>query len=93
MLRVMARSNRVRQLSTRALEQELQRFLCEPPFPDEREQRAEARAERVARELARRDYRFRAHGRECTCEACTGLHHYWLWLGRRGDWEIHRGDE
>lgn len=89
----MARSNRVRQMSTHLLEAELARFLCQPPYGDEREDRAQARAERVARELARRDYRFRPHGRECTCADCCELGRYWEWVARRSDWSLPRSAE
>lgn len=41
------------------------------------------RWERVARELARRDYRFRDHGRKCTCADCWMLWDTWTGFMRR----------
>lgn len=44
---------------------------------------AERRLRRVMRELARRDYRHRSHGRQCTCSDCLALLDAWRQLQRR----------
>lgn len=44
---------------------------------------AERRYLRVAKELARRDYRDRSHGRRCACSECLYLLEVWVHLRRR----------
>lgn len=97
-LRVMARNQRVRQMTTRDLEAEMialypqllfsscdETGLCDHP-PEECPpwRRAMQRWLRVTHELARRDYRFRPHGRRCTCEDCMALLWAWEDTARRG---------
>lgn len=81
----MARSNRVRQMRTDELELELV-FLFRQlqdgvPVTGPRA----SRWRRVARELARRDYRFRQHGQRCQCADCWYLWEVWTGLWRRAD--------
>lgn len=79
----MARSNRVRQLPTEKLVQEVADLFCALTFGDELTAPQEARWGRLVREIARRDYRFRAHGRGCTCADCWELFTTWQELRRR----------
>lgn len=83
MLRVMARSRRVRQLRTIQLEEEAAELMAASLVGDELNEAQTARLGRLWRELARRDYRFRAHGRGCTCADCCYLLDQWVEHRRR----------
>lgn len=77
------RSRRIRHMTTRELERELSGLYAVLACSDEPLDSAEARWERVARELARRDYSHRPHGRDCTCSECMYLLDVWIDHRRR----------
>jgi hypothetical protein len=89
----MGRLRRVRELTTWELERELDRLeqdvvvealLYDGSRPAEASlSAAERRWRRIARELARRDYVERAHGRRCACADCFQLLEQWIHLRRR----------
>lgn len=79
----MGRHNRVRQRTTDELVAEVSEFLIEGRLQGELTEQQQHRYERVCRELARRDYRFRSHGRKCTCEDCWMLYDAWIEWQRR----------
>lgn len=79
----MARSRRVRQLRTVELEEELCELYNHHTFDEELNEAQRARYGRLVRELNRRDYRFRAHGRGCTCSDCMYLLEQWTESRRR----------
>lgn len=81
----MARTRRVRDLCTDALVEELGQLFCSAAIDNRWNPKMQQRWSRVAREVARRDYRFRPHGRRCTCADCTHLLEVWASLGRRSD--------
>jgi hypothetical protein len=79
----MARSRRVRQMSTDALIAEVSASLLDAGLGGVLDEGAVHRFDRVCRELARRDYRFRAHGKECACADCWFLWDTWTGWYRR----------
>lgn len=76
-------------MPTPALEQEAAGLLIDHQLDQEHEDwmmdghcRRCSRWFRVMREVTRRDYRFRQHGRECTCSDCMYLLEEWTLLQR-----------
>lgn len=84
----MARSRRVRQARTDELELELVYLMNDFREGVPIEGARASRWRRVARELARRDYRFRSHGQRCQCADCWYLWEVWTGLWRRADEEF-----
>lgn len=85
----MPRTQRVRHTPTPVLEAELAALLVDWTMQVDHDQvlidghcRLCSRWFRVAREIARRDYRFRAHGQRCTCAECVQLAEEWSLLQR-----------
>lgn len=79
----MTRSRRVRQMTSDELASELASLLLDSMISGELSEGKANRWERVARELARRDYRFRPHGKDCCCHDCWTLFGTWQNLQRR----------
>ena len=75
----------MRQMRSAELVQESADLFCAAVFDDELSEAQAARFMRIARELARRDYRFRAHGRKCTCAECFQMFEVWQMSQRRAD--------
>lgn len=85
----MARTNRVRHTPTHLLEVEAASLMLDwkldgshPDWLMDGHCRLCSRWFRVMREVTRRDYRFRAHGRACTCSECLQLLDEWTTLNR-----------
>lgn len=72
-------------MSTEELERELAHLFLGMQDGLPMEGPRKSRWQRVARELARRDYRFRPHGRTCMCADCWYLWDVWCGLFRHGD--------